>query len=323
MTEADDRADLPGTTRRLLGLDLGGTNIKTVLLDVPSGEVTGARIVSSGSVPTFAERGPAGVVERLIEVGREVIASLPTDAPDVVGIGVGLPGLFDAMRGTARLLPNLPGEWDDLPVREPIAVALGRPVTLINDARAFTLAEGTLGAAAGCRTIVCMTLGTGVGGGVMIDGEVRLGAFGTAGEIGHQTVVPDGPRCGCGNRGCVEPLTQAAVLAERAGRATAEEVYAGAADGDERCRAAIDEVAGYLGIAIANAYHLLGPDRVVIGGGIVSAGDLVLDPIRAAVGRRATLVPADGISIVAATLGWASGAIGAAVAAAQTDVRDR
>jgi glucokinase len=308
-------------SRRVLGLDLGGTNIKTAVLDLPGDDLTDVTIGAVETVPTHAERGPAGVVARLIEVAGPILDAAA--AVPVAAIGIGLPGLFDPGTGNAVLLPNLPGVWAGQPVRDPIAAALDRPVTLINDARAFTLAEGTLGAARGCTTVVCMTLGTGVGGGVMIEGRVRLGAFGTAGEIGHQTVVPDGPVCGCGNPGCVEALTMASVLADLGGRATAAEVYAAAAAGDERCREAIATVAEYLGVAIANTYHLLGPDRVVIGGGIASAGDAVLEPIRAAVRRRATLVPTDRIDIVAASLGSAAGAIGAGLAAAQELVRAR
>ena len=120
---------------------------------------------------------------------------------------------------------------------------------MINDARAFTLAEGTLGAGAGCGTLVCITLGTGIGGGVMIDGKLHLGAFGVAGEIAHQTVLPDGPLCGCGNHGCIEALARSDVLAEAAGKATVEEVYAGVAEGDERSIGAVRAAAGWLGIA--------------------------------------------------------------------------
>lgn len=164
--------------------------------------------------------------------------------------------------------------------------------------------------------MIGMTLGTGVGGGVFIDGEVRLGAFGTAGEIAHQIVEPEGPVCGCGNRGCVEALTRADVLAAAAGRETAEDVYAAAAAGDERCRAAIARAADYLGIAIANAVVLIGPERVVIGGGIAAAGEAVIGPIRAALGRRSVLVPPGAVEVVAAELGTLAGAIGAALAAA-------
>lgn len=269
------------------------------------------RTVASSTAPARAEHGPDAVVERLIELGREAMAA---HGPIEVA-GIGLPGLFERATGVVRLFPNLPGPWPGHPLRDPVAVGLGVPVTLINDARAFTLAEGRLGAGRGCRILACLVLGTGVGGGILVDGRVELGAWGAAGEIGHQTVVPDGPLCGCGNRGCVEAVAKADALARLAGRATAEEVYEGVRDGDERCRRAVETVAGYLGIALANVVTVLGPQRIVVGGGIASAGDLVLDPIREAVRRHVTLVPSHEIEVIGAVLGPFAGAIGAALAA--------
>jgi glucokinase len=148
----------------------------------------------------------------------------------------------------------------------------------------------------------------------MIDGRLHLGAFGVAGELGHQTVDPNGRQCGCGNRGCVEAMARADVLAAMAGKGTAEEAYASAAAGDAESIAAIREVARYLGIGLANVVTVLGPDRIVIGGGIVEAGDLVLGPIREAVRERVTLVPTDLIEVVPASLGTKAGALGAALA---------
>ena len=297
------------STHRFVGLDLGGTNIKTVVLESTDDDF---RVVSSSTAPTYAERGPSAVVERLIELGHEAIDE--NGRADRVGLGI--PGLFDRTDGLAVLLPNFPGPWAGVPLRGSLSAGLGAPVTLVNDARAFTLAEGRMGAGRGCSTLVGMTLGTGVGGGLLIDGKLHLGAWGRAGEIGHQTVLPDGPVCGCGNRGCVEAVAKAGELARLAGRATAEEVYAGVREGDRQCRAAVDTVAAYLGIGLANLVTVLGPDRIVVGGGIISAGDLVLDPIRAAIRERVTLVPIDEIEVVAASLGPAAGSIGAALAAA-------
>ena len=150
--------------------------------------------------------------------------------------------------------------------------------------------------------------------GVDVDGKVRLGAWGKAGEIGHQIVQADGAECGCGNRGCVEALTKADVLTSLAGKETVEEVYRTAAAGDSRSVAAIETVADWLAIGLANTIATLGPDRIVIGGGIVAAGDAALEPIRRHVRSRVTLVPADEIQIVAAELGPMAGAVGAALA---------
>jgi len=168
-----------------------------------------------------------------------------------------------------------------------------------------------------------VTLGTGVGGGLFINGELHFGAFGMAGEIGHQTVVPDGPTCGCGNPGCMEALTRAPVIASAAGRTTMEEVLAGVGAGDPACVAAFRQAAAYLGIGLANIITVIGPERIVIGGGVAEAGDALLDPIREAVRARVTLVPPERISIVAAELGSAAGAIGAALAAVESPTRDK
>jgi len=295
-----------------LGLDLGGTNIKLAILE-GAGDGADPRLVWTHSAPTRAEQGPAAVVGRLAALGGSAMAEHgPIDT-----VGVGVPGLFDPAAGTIKLFPNLPGDWPGQPVAGPLSDALGVRVALINDVRAFTLAEGRLGAARGCRDVVCLALGTGVGGGVIIDGRLHLGMDGSAGEIGHQTVLADGPRCGCGNRGCVEAVASAGALAELGGRGSAEEVFAAARDGDARGRAAVATVAGYLGIAVANAMVILSPERVVVGGGIAGAGEMLLEPIRAEVRRRVTLVPAERIQIVPGALGSTAGAIGAALRGAE------
>ncbi len=295
---------------RYLGLDLGGTNIKTVVLDVEGDTID---TVASETSATHADRGPQRVVDRLVEVGGDAIGRHgPIDT-----VGLGVPGLFDRVSGAIELFPNLPGPWKGHPMRAPVSDGLDRPVTLINDARAFALAEATLGAGRHCSTVVCVTLGTGVGGGVVIDGRLHLGAWGVAGEIGHQTVLVDGPRCGCGNRGCVEALAKAEVLVELAGKANAEDVYRSALDGDRASLAAVETVASWLGVGLANVMTILGPDRIVVGGGIAAAGDLALEPIRRAVRSRVTLLPVDEIDIVPAELGTSAGAVGAALAARQ------
>lgn len=294
---------------RYLGLDLGGTNIKLVVLETAPDDAP--RVVASDSVPTLADRGPDVVIERLVEVGLQ---ALNGHGP-ILGVGMGVPGLFDQRTGVIDLFPNLPGGWHGQPLRDRLVAGLDLPVTIVNDARAFTLAEARVGAGVGSETLVCMTLGTGVGGGVAIGGKLHSGAWGPAGELGHQTIIPDGPRCGCGNRGCVEALAQAEALAKLADRPTVDDVFAGVRDGDQRSCDAVATVAGYLGIGLANVVTVLGADRVVIGGGIIAAGELILGPIREAVRERLYLVPRDEVSVVPAALGGSAGAIGAALAA--------
>ena len=169
--------------------------------------------------------------------------------------------------GTTRFLVNIPGDWLGRPVAAPVAAALGVPVHLINDARAFGLAELRLGAGRGARSIVGLTLGTGVGGVIAVDGRVQLGHDGTAGEVGHQTIDPDGPPCGCGNHGCLEAFARADRIAAACGTATAEAAVVAAHAGDPRALAGLADVGRYLGIGIANMITVISPDRVIIGGG--------------------------------------------------------
>jgi glucokinase len=303
MTSSPERAP---EVRRHLGLDLGGTNIKVAVVEERDG--ADLQVVWRERLPTEGHRGPEGVVRRLGEIGRSALQR----HAGVETVGVGLPGVFHEEAGHAVLLPNLPGDWNGVPVRDPLAAALGRPVAMVNDARAFSLAEALLGAARGLGTVVCLVLGTGVGGGIVVDGRLLRGA-GEAGEIGHQTVLLGGPRCGCGNDGCAEALTRADVFARRGGCATVEEVYAAARDGDATALAAIDHAAQWLGVALANAYVLLAPDAFVVGGGIAAAGDLLLEPLLAAVRRHVFIVPPERIRVLPGTLGPYAGAIGAAL----------
>lgn len=291
-----------------LGVDLGATNVKLVALEAGSGDPV---VLDRDSIPTRGEEGHDAVIARL----ATVIGDKHRALGPVRRVGVGTPGLFDAETGVVQIFTNLPGQWRGVPLRTRLEEATALPITLINDARAFTLAEGTLGAGAGLPIVVCLTLGTGIGGGIMIDGRLFTGASGTAGEIAHQTVLPDGAPCGCGNRGCAEGLARADVLAAMAGRSSVEEVFAGVTAGDEACVAAVETAARYVGIALANVVTVIAPHRIVIGGGVAAAGDAVLEPIRRWTRHHVTLVPHDQIDIVAASLGPAAGAIGAGLAA--------
>ena len=302
---------------RYLGLDLGGTNIKGAVVDVEPDSPPS--VIETSTTATQAERGPAAVTQRMVDLGREMADARGPFA----GVGIGVPGLFDFESGEVIFLTNLPGEWEGYPLRATIVEWLGIPATLINDARAFTLAEATVGAGRGSSSVACFTLGTGIGGGLFINGQLHLGAFGVAGELGHQTVAPDGPVCGCGNRGCLEAVARPPAIAAAAGHETMEAVIEAAEAGDPASVAALDRAVTYLGIGIANILTMVGPERIVIGGGAATAGDALLDPIRTAVKDRVTLLPPDQIEIVAAELGYEAGAIGAALAAMATPSKDQ
>jgi glucokinase len=254
------------------------------------------------------------VVEALINVARTALAAWP----GVETVGLGVPGLYYPERGATRFLTNVPGEWDGFPVGARVSDALGLPTHLVNDARAFGLAELRLGAGRGASSMVGLTLGTGIGGVFAIDGHIVQGHDGTAGELGHQTIDPDGPVCGCGNNGCLEAFARADRLAQACGADTAEEAIERARAGDERALAGLASVGRYLGIGIANMITVITPDRVVIGGGIAAAGDLLLDPIRAETRRRVRVTSLDRVTITLAQLGTGAGAIGAAIHGAET-----
>jgi glucokinase len=304
-------ADLPTKwSSRHLGLDLGATNLKWVVVE-RDGDAW--HPIDRGQVRTRAAAGPTGVVDQLAEVGGEAIAA----RPELASIGIGVPGLYDPASGSTRFLVNLAGDWDGVPVAAPVSAALGRPVFLINDARAFGLAELRLGAGRGASSMVGLTLGTGIGGVIAVDGKVLMGHDGTAGEVGHQTIDPDGPACNCGNHGCLEAFARADRLAEACGAPDAETAVERARNGDAAAIAGLDRMGRYLGIGIANLITLVNPDRVVIGGGIAEAGDLLLDSARSEIGRRVTTTSLAVVEIVRAELGIWAGAIGAAVHGAE------
>ena len=299
---------------RHLGLDLGGTNIKWVVAEIDGGEW---RTVDRGQVATAAADGPDAVIARLTAVGAEAIGK----SPGVYSVGIGVPGLYDPASGSTRFLVNVPGHWAGRSVGPPIEAALGVPAALINDARAFGLAELRLGAGRGARSMVGLTLGTGVGGVIAIDGRVHLGHDGTAGEIGHQTIDPDGPPCGCGNHGCLESFARADRIAAACGTVTAEAAVVAARAGDLQARAGLAEIGRYLGIGIANLITIMSPDRVIIGGGVAAAGDLLLGPIRDELERRVRTTSLAEVEIVTAELGTWAGAIGAAIHGAEMATR--
>ncbi len=299
---------------RSLGIDLGGTALKWVLLadGVPAEE---------GTVPTPHD-GTAAVLAAMVGLAEAV--------GTVDAVGVGVPGLYEP-DGTTTLLPNVPGAWEGFPLGPQLGEAVGTPVALCNDARAFTLAELRLGAGRGCRTLLALTLGTGVGGGVASAGRLHLGAHERGGEIGHQVVDPAGVRCGCGARGCAETVASAPAIVAAAARVvwqgvgsslaeacghdpaalTVEVVAEQARRGDGHAADIIDRAGWALGAALANATTILAPERVVIGGGVSSALDVLRPTLERTLRERARLP--DTPPVVAAELGPRAGAIGAAL----------
>ncbi len=303
-----------GGASRHLGLDLGATNLKWAVVEHADGAWT---TLAREQVPTRYVADPEAMPDTIVAQLGEVAVEAGRAWGPFASVGIGVPGLYDPVTGSTRFLVNVPGPWAGHPVAGPVSEAAGVPAFLINDARAFGLAELRLGAGRGASSMVGLTLGTGVGGVLAIDGRVHQGHDGTAGEIGHQTIDPDGPWCGCGNRGCVEAYARADQIAAACGTATAEEAVRVARAGNERAIAGLRDVGRYLGIGIANMITVVSPDRIVLGGGVAAAGDLLFEPIRAEIRRRVTTTSIDEVTLVPAELGTWAGAIGAAVHGAE------
>ena len=295
---------------RFLGVALGGTNIKYAVIEIDG---TSIKEVLKDQISTEAKNGPDHVTDRIATLIKKIDGEMP-----IVGVAVAVPGIFNHDTGEILLFPNLPGAWENYPFTKKLTEATGKSIALINDARAFCLAESTLGAGRGHRYVACIVMGTGVGGGLVIDGKVHEGATRGAGEIAHQVVAPDGPVCGCGTRGCVEALTSSAAISAMAETKTPEEAYERAKAGDEKAIAAFRSAGKWLGIALANVNAVFSPEVFIVGGGVAQAGDLVLDFIRAELHERNHLWPNSAFKVVPAQLSFFAGATGAALKAAAT-----
>jgi len=316
--------------RWVLGIDVGGTKLAAGLV-ASSGEVRGFR-----SIPAQREDGPDRMIERHLELARSVVdeSGVGWAAIEIVGIGIG--GPLDPERGIIESPPNLPG-WDEVPLGEIVAGALDRPVYVENDASAAALAEAWWGSGRGCRSFIYLTISTGIGGGIVLDGRLERGARGNAGELGHITVDYRGWPCpGCGRRGCLEAFASGTNIARRAreavaaspadGRAlvaqggsvaaiTAADVAAAARDGDPLAWRVWDETTEVLGAGIATILDVFNPNRVALGGGVTRSGSLLLDPVRRHALAAALPPAAAAAEIVIADLGDELGVAGAAAIA--------
>ena len=290
---------------RWLGVDVGATMTKVAMVDDAQWTVT-----EQASVPTDRT-----APDRTIATCARLIGDWVAQNPEVRGVGVTLPGHIDPETGLGVVVPNIPGNWRGVPVTGPLQAAAGRPTEMINDARAFVLAESRLGAARGVDDVLGIVLGTGIGGGLVLGGRLFTGNSGNAGEVGHQVLMRDGPPCGCGNRGCLEALARAEIIAVAAGHATVADTAAAAASGDPRALSALREAGIWIGLGLANLVTVLTPEVVVVGGGVALAGDSLMKPLVEQLRARSPLVPPDTYRVLPAELGPLAGAVGAAVAA--------
>jgi glucokinase len=308
-----------------VGVDLGGTNIKAGIVDIDSG-----RVLSVKSTPTLAREGHDAVMERMAGLVNDAISA---HGLAVGGVGVTAPGVLDLEKGTTLFLPNLPGTWPDVPLRDFLQHKTGLPVFLLNDVRAITFGEWKFGAGRGAETMACFAVGTGIGGGLVINGQLHLGIGGTAGELGHQTIDFNGPLCGCGNRGCLEAFASGPAIAALGVKAvmqgrttilgslvdydlnkiTPQLICEAARQGDAVANEIYAEAGTYLGIGVANVLVSVGPRKVVIGGGVAEAGDLLLEPLRRTIRQRVAVMPVDQVEVVQASLGPEAGVLGVAM----------
>jgi glucokinase len=298
-----------------VGVDLGGTRIRAVAFDDELAPVGRAE------APTGAEESVEAVVAR---VAGCVTEALGGEAP--AGVGVGSAGLIDPWRGRVVLASNL--GWRDVPLRDLLAAALGGATVRVDmDTNAAALAEARVGAARGLRHLLYVTVGTGVGGGEVLDGRIYRGATGGTGQIGHVVVDPDGPPCGCGGRGCVEVYASGAGIAARAreanvpGEPTTAGVFAAAAGGDPAAAAVIDAGADALGVALATYVNLNNPEAIVLGGGVADASPGYRARVERSMRDRALPALSEVVSVLPGALGDDAGPIGAALLLSEDDGR--
>jgi glucokinase len=313
--------------RFVLGIDIGGTN-----LVVGSVAEDGSALHALGSEPTHAEAGEKDVLDRLITLARRTIERTRREVrgAEIIGVGVGAPGPLDTKSGIVLLTPNL--GWVNLPLRQIIHEQLGLPAALDNDANCAVLGEWWRGAARGSRNAIGITIGTGIGGGIIVDGKLYHGASDCAGEIGHTTIDTEGRRCKCGNYGCLEAYASGPNIALRAveelkagavsrlagyvggdlRQITAQTVYQAAHDEDELALEVVNDTAKFLGAGIANLLNVFNPEVVVVCGGVTLAGDRLFVPLRREVARRAFKPAVNVCRIVPGDLSGTAGVYGAA-----------
>ena len=309
-----------------IGVDLGGTNIVTAIVNYQG------KIVNHLKVPTLAERGKEATIKRIIETIHENIIQSTIALDNIIGIGIGAPGPLNVKKGIINFAPNLPG-WEGVPLKKILEDEFNMKVVLENDANAAAWGERCFGAGQGVNNLVCFTLGTGIGGGIIIEGNIYHGSNYGAAELGHMTVNKDGPRCNCGNYGCLEAYSSATGIKNRIKSRiqkgvkshfltfdndhliesmSLKSIFETARMGDDLTQSVIKDAIAYLGIAIANIANILNPEMIILIGGITNEGDNLLNPLKKEVAGRTLNSNYKFLKIVIGKLGDLAGALGAA-----------
>lgn len=306
-----------------IGVDVGGTNVKIALVSDKG------KIIYSNSIPTRAEMGYEHTINSMKDAIRDLLKETKMKPSDIEGIGFGFPGQIDCKKGVVRLAPNIPG-WVDIPIASIIEKEFGIPTRVDNDVRTATLGELNYGAGVGCENLICITVGTGIGSGLVVNGKLVRGANNAAGEIGHIKLnMQGGPLCGCGDRGCLEAYASGpsiVAMAEeyiRGGKSTKYRelanpeitpyiVAVAAKEGDPVARQIFRVMGEYIGMGLTSVVNLLNPEKIIIGGGVADAGDILLEPIKETIAKRAMTIQRE-VKIVPAQLGNTAGVIGASL----------
>ncbi|HHN47133.1 MAG TPA: ROK family protein [Planctomycetes bacterium] len=309
--------------RYYAGVDLGGTNVRAAIV-VASGEVRSEVV----KVPTPKDKGPDAVMDAIVEIIRGAVDAAGVELAALEAIGIGSPGPLNSDTGRILYTPNLEG-FENYPVTERIMKATGRSAVLEGDANVACYGEWWMGAGRGTRSMVMFTLGTGVGGGIVLDGGIWRGPHYTAGHLGHIIIDPEGPPCGCGARGCLEAFASATAVARSARDAlaasgrnelggvpldkiTSREVAIAAAAGDGDMQAVLADAGRILGRAFVDVANVIDPELIVVGGGMVDAGEHLLGPAVAVLRKTALYPPREKVRVEKAALGDMAGIIGAA-----------
>jgi glucokinase len=316
--------------RPVVAVDIGGTKIITAVFDGDGA------MLSRIYCLTLAHEGPAKVIRRLNETISRTIQKAGLKKSQVGGIGVAAAAIIDINRGLVTEAPNLP-RWRNVPLPALIAKEFNLPVFLLNDASAAALGEHRHGAGRGLNNLIYITVSTGIGGGIIIGGELYNGTDGCAAEIGHMVIMVDGPACNCGRRGCLESLASGTAIGRMARErlahgeksimralagnviedVTSKTVARAARKGDLPAIDVIHTAAGYLGIGLANLVNILNPQMIIVGGGVSSMGAMLLGPARKSMKAHAFKLPANTVRIVRPALGTDAGLAGAAEYARQ------
>ncbi|SIS36895.1 ROK family glucokinase [Salimicrobium flavidum] len=306
--------------QRYIGVDIGGTTVKLAIL------TTEGKMVYKWEIPTVTDEAGSGIISDVAATLEETLKALDIDKSTIKGIGVGAPGFIDQNTGYVYEAINI--GWKNFSMGEALYDATGLPVWADNDANIAALGEKWLGAGNGCESMLAVTLGTGVGGGIIVNEKVINGANGTGGEIGHITVKPDSPYyCNCGRYGCLETEASATAISRKADEAkadsndtclhyienpSAKDVFEGYAQNDDVCRKIVHDVSDQLGLALANLAVSINPEKIIIGGGVSKAGELLLSPLKASFERYALPRVNEVCEFSIAELGNDAGVIGGA-----------